>query len=49
MTPADLAQSALATAVLVIGVMLAAVGAFAPAAVCGLVGGAWLVRSLRRL
>lgn len=40
MTPADLAQSALATVVLVVGVMLAAVGAFVPAAVCCLGGGA---------
>jgi hypothetical protein len=44
-----IAQFCLALALLGVGVMLAAVGAFATAAVCGLGGGLWLIRSARRL
>lgn len=49
MTPGLLVQLVLATSVLTVGVMLAAVGALLPGAACCLGAGAWLVRSLRRL
>lgn len=48
-TPGLLVQLVLATSVLTLGVMLAAVGALLPGVACCLGAGAWLARSLRRL
>jgi hypothetical protein len=48
-TPGLLVQLVLATSVLTLGVMLAAVGALLPGMACCLGAGAWLARSFRRL
>lgn len=48
-TPGLLVQLVLATSVLTLGVMLAAVGALLPGVACCLGAGAWLARSFRRL